>query len=135
MKQLYRTKYIKETIIKTKSGTETITYISDYSNIKYGEVSQEGNKSIKTDFKDSQCGEFYGKNKHGVWASVPYTDEHEWREYKKVYERDFVSFSYEYKHIIIQPSDIRMEQLIKELPVDQFIEYMKDNGLGMESVK
>ena len=135
MKQLYRTKYIKETIIKTNSGTETITYISDYSNIKYGEVSQEGNKSTKTDFKDSQCGEFYGKNRHGTWASVPYTDEHGWREYKRVYERDFASFSYEYKHIIIQPSDIRMEQLIKELPVDQFIEYMKDNGLGIESVR
>lgn len=36
---------------------------------------------------------------------------------------------------IIQPSDIHMQQLIKELPLDQFIEYMKDNGLGMESVR
>ena len=135
MKQLYRTKYIKETIIKTKSGTETITYISDHSNIKYGEFFQGGNIATKTDFKDSQCGEFYGKNKHGVWASVPYTDEHGWREYKRIYEKDFVSYSCEYKNIIIQPSDIHMQQLIKELPLDQFIEYMKDNGLGMESVR
>ena len=134
MKQLYKTKFIKETIIKTTSGTESIKYISSYSNIYYGEVLND-NKMVKTNFVDSECGEFYGKNRHGVWASVPYTDEHGWRKYKRVYERDFVSFSYEYKHIIIQPSEIHMEQLIKELPVDQFIEYMKDNGLGMESVR
>lgn len=134
MKQLYRTLYKKETKIKTLSGTETITYIGDYSKFKYGEVSEE-NKIVETNFTDSQCGEFYGKNRRGTWASVPYTDEYGWREYKKVYEKDFISYSYEYKNIVVNPSDIRMEQLIKELPVDQFIEYMKDNGLGMESVR
>lgn len=134
MKQLYRTKYIKETIIKTNSGTETITYISDYSNIKYGEMS-EGNKTVRTNFADSQYGEFDGRNRKGVWVSIPYTDSYGWIKYRKIYEKEFVSHSIEYKNMIVQSSDIRMEQLIKELPVDQFIEYMKDNGLGMESVR
>lgn len=134
MKQLYRTKFIKETTIKTNSGTEIIKYISDYSNIKYGEI-LEGNETTKTNFADSQCGEFAGKNRKGVWVSVPYTDKNGWREYRRVYENEFVSHSVGYKNMIIQPSDIRMEQLIKELPADQFIEYMKDNGLGMESVR
>lgn len=134
MKQLYKTKFIKETIIKTTSGTESIKYISSYSNICYGEVLND-NKMVKTNFVDSECGEFYGKNKHGVLASVPYTDKYGRREYKRIYEKDFVSHSYENQYIFIKPSEIRMEQLIKELPVDQFIEYMKDNGLGIESVR
>ena len=139
MKQLYRQKWITKTAYKNKDKIETITDNSNgYSNIRYGEVPTIYTvKEIdEWDGLFNYFGyekDFFGyKSRKGLWFNFNYSDKYGWQKTMKIHKENFI-YLLEWNNVkIINPSDIRMEQLIKELPVDQFIEYMKDNGLGME---
>lgn len=141
MKQLYRQKWITKTAYENKDGIETITDNSNrYGNIRYGEVPTESVKEID-EWNDlfNHFGyekDFFGyKSRKGLWFNFNYSDKYGWQKTMKIYKNKFMYLLELNKIMIINPSDIRMEQLINELPVDQFIEYMKDNGLGMENVR
>lgn len=122
MKQLYNVQSSSSIKYVGKNGVinhvETLNGCS-ISNITYGEPPKWEYNEI-TDWYDFVT----NKNKKMSFRDRFVLDCNNFIEYT---ESTFVN--------IINPSDIHMEKLIKELSVDQFIEYMKDNGLGMESVK
>lgn len=139
MKQLYRQKYIVETTYKTKLGVETIKYIGYWNNLKYGEGKDsffESKEWSKLLYSQNYCEpEFRGyKNRKGLYLDVDYSNKYGDRCQKRIYMQDFVSVKVYFKTMNIQPNEIKMSQLIKELPVDQFIEYMVDNGLRIEGL-
>ena len=135
IKILYRDKRIIETTIKTKYGTETLLYTGYYGNLIYDDnesIDEYTTKDISSIQSDLCNG--IGFKGDILWARVPYNNQDGWY-YKKIYANQFISWKSYLQLKEVNSSEIRMEQLIKELPVDQFIEYMKDNGLGMESVR
>lgn len=141
MKQLYRQKWITSVAYKNKDEIENITdNSSSYGNIRYGEVPTESVKEIdEWDGLFNYFGyekDFFGyKSRKGLWFNFNYSDKYGWQKTMKIHKNKFMYLLEWNKIMIVNPSEIRMEQLIKGLPVDQFIEYMKDNGLGMESVR
>ena len=141
MKQLYRQKWITSVAYKNKDEIENITdNSSSYGNIRYGEVPTESVKEIdEWDGLFNYFGyekDFFGyKSRKGLWFNFNYSDKYGWQKTMKIHKNKFMYLLEWNKIMIVNPSEIRMEQLIKELPVDQFIEYMVDNGLGMESVR
>ena len=140
MKQLYRQKWITKTVYRNKDKCETIIDNSNvYSNIRYGEVPTESvNEIDEWDCLFNYFGyekDFFGyKSRKGLWFNFNYSDKYEWQKSIKIHKYKFILLLEWNKVMIIKPSEIRMEQLIEELPVDQFIEYMVDNGLGMEGL-
>lgn len=141
MRTLYRQKWITKTAYKNKDKIETITDNSNgYGNIKYGEVPIESVKEIdEWDYLFNHFGyekDFFGyKSRKGLWFNFNYSNKYGWQKTMKLHKDDFM-YLLEWNEVkIINPSNIHMAQLINELPADQFIEYMKDNGLRMESIR
>lgn len=137
MKQLYREKWRTKTVYQEKGVILSINDNSNgYGKIKYGITPTE--TVIEFDeWKDlfNHFGyedNFLGyKGKKGLWFNFNYSDKYGYNKTKKIYSDDFY-YMFEYNMIqIINPSEIRMEQLIKDLSVEEFIEYIKDNGLSM----
>ena len=140
MKKLYKTNRVISTEIKTKYGKKILVNIegSSYSRLKYGEPSEYDIVITIDGFDEIAENENYssGKTIKGrQWIRFPYTNEDGYRGWTKVYKDEFISYKQETRYEEFNKSDIRMDRLITNLSADQFIEYMKDNGLGMESVR
>ena len=140
MKQLYRQKWITSVAYKNKDEIENITdNSSSYGNIRYGEVPTESVKEIdEWDGLFNYFGyekDFFGyKSRKGLWFNFNYSDKYGWQKTMKIHKNKFMYLLEWNKIMIVKPNEIKMSQLIKELPVDQFIEYMVDNGLGVEGL-
>ena len=140
MKKLYKTNRVISTEIKTKYGKKILVYVEGnyYSQLQYGEP-YDYDIGVNLDgFDEIAKSEGYsnGKTIKGrQWTRFPYTNEDGYREWIKVYKDEFMSYKQETRYEEFNKSDIRMDRLITNLSADQFIEYMKDNGLGMESVR
>lgn len=141
MKKLQRTRYIIETTYKTKIGTSTIENVGWFSDIHYSEE-ESGiciDSGLFSDLLNSHKYSNYNlhnyEDRKGNWCIVPYNGKDGWGYEKRINQRDFVWVKIYRECKEIKSSEIRMKQLIRELSVDQFIEFMKDNGLGMDVIK
>lgn len=135
MNKLKRSRRIVETTIRTKYGTETLKYTGYYGNLIYDDNvdNMEYNTNTMSEIQSGQCNGV-GITRDKFWARFPYSNSDGWREYKKVYENNFISYKSYIQYKEVNPSDVKMNQLIKELNVDQFVQYMKDNGLGVDGL-
>lgn len=134
--QLYRPQYIREVTINNGNTYEILKYESGgHYYIRYG-VPERKDKEI-TEWNDllhelNFVPEFEGnKDRKGrLWVEVDYTDKHWNRCQKKVYKTQFVSAKSYMKIENIKPRDTRMKELVNELNAEEFILYLKDNGIG-----
>lgn len=131
MKKLYRTRLNTEIVIKGKYGTETLKSKGIYSDIFYGE------KLENTDYSttDMICinNNVYIDIKYtnsGVQMHIPYNAKNGDICYKKVHDKDFISFKSQLEYKEISLADITMDKLKGSLSAKEFIEVLKDNGLG-----
>jgi hypothetical protein len=136
MNQLYRPHYIREVTINNRKTFEVLRYVSNtYNYIRYG--IPETNEKESTEWKEllhelDYVPEFEGnKDKKGnLWAEVDYTDKYDYKYQKKVYQNQFISVKSYMCIIPINPQEIRMKELVNELNADEFISYLRDNGIG-----
>lgn len=141
--QLYRPHYTQEVLINNKDTQEILKYKSScihYYYIRYGTPDSEY-KEI-TDWKEllhelSSVPEFerykfegYKDKKGKVYAYIDYTDKNYNRRQKKVYKTQFISAKTYMEYNTINPKDIRMKELVDELNAEEFIMFLKDNGIG-----
>jgi hypothetical protein len=141
MNQLYRPCYIREVTINNGNTLEILKYISGgHYYINYG-IPNTHDKEI-IEWKDllrelNFVPEFDGhKDRKGrLWVDIDYTDKHYNRCQKKIYKTQFVSAKSYMKIDIINPKDIRMKELVNELSAENFISYLKDNGIGELHIK
>lgn len=139
--QLYKSRYIREVIINNGNILEILKYISGgHHYISYG-IPNTCNKEI-TEWKDllhemRYVPEFegYKDRKSRLWVHVDYTDKNYNTCQKKVYKSQFVSAKSYLKIDIVNPKDIRMKELVNELNAEEFITYLKDNGIGELHIK
>lgn len=131
--KLYRQEYIREV---TLSNGEILKYKSGNGNIRYGITDEKRKDTVNWDeFLLSHLGfikEFHGyTNRKGrVWCEVDYTDKYYNRCQKKVYKDEFVSSKSYYKMIDVLQNETRMKRLVEDLSADQFVLFLKDNGIG-----
>lgn len=141
MNQLYRPCYIREVTINNGNTLEILKYISGgHYYIRYG-IPDIHNKEI-TEWKDllhelNFVPEFEGyKDRKGkVWVNIDYTDKYHNTHQKKVYKTQFISAKSYFKIDIINSKDVRMKELINELNADEFISYLKDNGIDKLDIR
>jgi hypothetical protein len=134
MNQLYEPQYIMEVTINNGKEIETLKYLSDGYYVKYGEpnsdIKEVNNWNDLIEYLGYEEG-FYGhKDRKGLFLRVDYTDKNYYRCQKKVYEHQFISAKSYFKNKIINQKDIKMKRLVNELNADEFILYLKDNGIG-----
>lgn len=135
--QLYRPYYIQEVLIDNKDTQEILKYKTDnhYIRIRYGTPDSKY-KDI-TDWKEllnelSSNPEFEGyKDRKGrVYVYINYTDRNHNMRQKKVYKTQFISARKYMEFYTIKPKDINMKKLINDLNAEEFILFLKDNGIG-----
>ena len=131
MKKLYRTRLNTEIVIKGKYGTETLKSKGRYSDMFYGEKLE--NTEYTTTNKICINNEVYSDIKYtrsSVQMYLPYTNRYGDISYKKVDEKDFISYKsrLEYREILL--SNMSIDGLKSELSAKEFIEVLKDNCLG-----
>ena len=140
MNQLYEPQYITEVTFNNGNTIETLRYISDGYYVKYGEPDSDisevdsWNDLIKLlGYEDG----FYGyKDRKGkFFLRVDYTDKNYYRCQKKVYEYQFILAKSYFKNRIIEQKDIGMKRLVNELNANEFVQYLKDNGIGELPIK
>lgn len=136
MNRLKYKRRVIQTHIKTRNGTKLLKHTERWSYVCY-----DNNDSIelyKTDkmseIESDRCNGI-GVHKNKLWAKVPYDDSDGMRWCKKIWEDKFISYEAYYEYKYIEPSDVSMERLIKELSAEEFIRFMKDNGFGAERIK
>lgn len=130
MKKLYRTRLNTEIVIKGKYGTETLKSKGRYSDIFYGEKLENTdysttdmiciNNNVYIDIKYTRS---------GVQMYLPYDNENGHICYKKVKDKDFISFNSNLEYYEISLADITMDKLKWSLSAKELIEVLKDNGL------
>lgn len=131
--KLYYSNYTREV---TLLNGNILKYKNYSNNISYG-MPMEEIKMLNDwdDFLLNGMGyvpEFkgYTNRKGKVWCNVEYHDKHDNWCRTKVYKDEFVSANIYSENKIIDQKNIRMKRLVDELSADEFVLFLKDNGIG-----
>lgn len=134
-RELYRSRYIYE--ITLKDGSIVKDY-GDCGRILYKKVSED--EVLLTDWSDllDKLGYIKGFNgnrtwKGRVWVRFFYTDEEYNEGCRRIYQDEFVSMKVHHDVSIIKRDVERFKHLVDELPINEFIDFMKDNGISYMS--
>lgn len=130
--KLYRKSYHRKVILK--DGTE-LPYSSYGYHIQYGVISSDN--IVSDNWSDllyelNYIEEFKGKTdrKGRLYCDVEYYGKHSSWKRARVYKDSFDRLEVNYKYQEFTNCDLRMSQILKELNIDEFILFLKDNDIA-----